>query len=440
MNHTNRNYDIIGESAHTRAVLKRINDVAPYDVNVLITGETGTGKELVAVNIHRKSPRATKPFETLNCSAMPVELAESELFGYDKGAFTGSSYSGKPGYFEIANQGTLFLDEIGTMNRAIQPKILRAVEYGAFRRLGSTSESRADVRIISATNNVNIFEDPEFRRDLLYRLAVEVINLEPLSSRQDDIEPIAINFLDAWGNRNGRVKTLSADALAELMKYEFPGNVRELQLLLQRAYIVTPGNQIEAGAIRDKIDEQRARYYQMHDDENNGALTHMDGDRKLVFDEHGFRAGVYPWDMDSARRLFNADNIVAAIVYNDGNVGKAAKLLGTPRSNLYKLINKGGTTVDEFFKRHKIGNKYRRKLEYKTSPEPTGETSDADTVTKHPIGLWDSVGMLIEEKIKDALAANDGNVVDVAKQLGIPVEELHNHLNDLEIDPSTYEK
>jgi DNA-binding NtrC family response regulator len=232
--------DLVGVSQPMREVFSLIQQIAPSSASVLITGESGTGKELVASAIHKLSPRASRPFVALNCAALPESLIESELFGHEKGAFTGA-VGRRPGCFEQAHQGTLFLDEIGDMPVAMQPRLLRALQESTIRRLGATSEIAVDVRVLAATNKPlsELIQAKVFREDLFYRLNVFQIDIPPLRDRKDDIPPLAEAFIrDLNRKHDYRVTDLHPSALERLQAYSWPGNVRELRNVLERAMIV----------------------------------------------------------------------------------------------------------------------------------------------------------------------------------------------------------
>jgi formate hydrogenlyase transcriptional activator len=217
--------------------------VAPTDSTVLINGETGTGKELVARAIHKNSSRSNRAFVKLNCAAIPLGLLESELFGHEKGAFTGA-VAQKIGRFELANGGTLFLDEVGDIPLELQPKLLRVLQEQEFERLGSTRTIRADVRMVAATNRdlVQMTAKKEFREDLYFRLNVFPIRVPPLREREGDIPLLVHHYVDKYAQRmNKRIETIPEDIMAALCRYTWPGNVRELQNLIERAVILTSG-------------------------------------------------------------------------------------------------------------------------------------------------------------------------------------------------------
>jgi formate hydrogenlyase transcriptional activator len=235
---------IIGSSQALREVLDQVRTVAPTDSTVLIEGETGTGKELIANGIHAHSSRQGRPFVKMNCAAIPMELLESELFGHEKGAFTGAVMQ-RLGRFEAADGGTLFLDEIGDMPLAVQAKLLRVLQEHEFERLGSAHTRRADVRIVAATNQnlAALVAEKQFRMDLYYRLNVFPIVLPPLRRRREDIPALVAFFVRQYSKRMSKqISQMSQQAIDDLMGYAWPGNIRELQNLIERAVIVTGGD------------------------------------------------------------------------------------------------------------------------------------------------------------------------------------------------------
>jgi formate hydrogenlyase transcriptional activator len=232
---------IIGNSAALEAVLEQVERVAPTDSTVLIQGETGTGKELIAHAIHNISSRCGRPFVRLNCAAIPLDLLESELFGHEKGAFTGA-IAQKIGRFELADKGTLFLDEVGDIPTALQPKLLRVLQEQEFERLGSARTHKVDVRLVAATHRdlMEMANRGEFRSDLYYRLNVFPVQLPPLRERRDDIPALIEHFVAIYGRRMGRIiEHIPPATLSALASYHWPGNIRELQNLIERAVILS---------------------------------------------------------------------------------------------------------------------------------------------------------------------------------------------------------
>jgi transcriptional regulator with GAF, ATPase, and Fis domain len=232
---------IVGTSAALRNVLNMVRVVAPTDATVVINGETGTGKELIAEAIHKCSRRAKGPFVKINCAAIPAGLLESELFGHERGAYTGAVTRGI-GRFERANRGTLFLDEIGDLPLELQPKLLRVMQEKEFERLGGTGTIHTDVRVICAThrNLGEMINRREFRADLFYRLGVFPIELPPLRERREDIPDLVTHFVEIFGRRiSKQIEQIPPDTMAALDSYEWPGNIRELQNLIERAVILS---------------------------------------------------------------------------------------------------------------------------------------------------------------------------------------------------------
>ena len=267
---------IIGNSPALEAVLERVERVAATGSTVLIQGETGTGKELIAHAIHNISSRSGRPFVRLNCAAIPLDLLESELFGHEKGAFTGA-IAQKIGRFELADKGTLFLDEVGDIPAALQPKLLRVLQEQEFERLGSTRTHQVDVRLVAATNRdlTQMVNRGEFRSDLYYRLNVFPIQLPPLRERREDIPSLVTHFVEILGRRIGReIEHIPPETMSALSSYQWPGNIRELQNLIERAVIlsddgVLPNPLPAAGT------EQRAAIFP-------GATTLRDSERTLI--------------------------------------------------------------------------------------------------------------------------------------------------------------
>jgi formate hydrogenlyase transcriptional activator len=232
---------LIGDSPALEAVLDGVRRVAPTSSTVLIQGETGTGKELIARAIHNISPRCGRPFIKLNCAAIPLDLLESELFGHEKGAFTGA-ISQKLGRFELADKGTLFLDEVGDIPPQLQPKLLRILQEQEFERLGSSRTHQVDVRLVAATHRdlAGMVRNGEFRSDLYFRLNVFPVQLPPLRERREDIPALVAHFVEFLGRRVGRqIDNIPKETMFDLCSYDWPGNIRELQNLIERALILS---------------------------------------------------------------------------------------------------------------------------------------------------------------------------------------------------------
>jgi formate hydrogenlyase transcriptional activator len=266
---------IIGQSAALQRVLGMVQMVAPTDSTVLIQGETGTGKELIACAVHDTSSRYGRPFVKLNCAAIPFDLLESELFGHEKGAFTGA-IAQKIGRFELADKGTLFLDEVGDIPLALQPKLLRVLQEREFERLGSTRTHQVDVRLVAATNRnlLNMVKRNEFRSDLYYRLNVFPIPLPPLRERREDIPALVEHFVDIYSRRMGKqIDRVSPETMCALISHQWPGNIRELQNSIERSVILSTGNNLRS-SLESSTSAAEA--------ESLGAITWKDAEREHI--------------------------------------------------------------------------------------------------------------------------------------------------------------
>lgn len=301
--------DIIGRSAAMNKVFHTIEKVAKTDANILITGENGTGKELVARALHRRSNRSDNVFISVDMGAIPENLFESELFGHTKGAFTDAKEA-RAGRFEIASGGTLFLDEIGNLPLQLQPKLLSAIETRKVMRIGSNKAVDIDIRLICATNEPiqQMVHNQEFRQDLLYRINTIEIQLPPLRERTEDIPLLADHFLDEYVRKYEKdIQTLSEPALLKLKKYHWPGNVRELQHAVERAVIMTDHHILQP---------------------EDFLLTSMDSDNStMVFDDY---------NLEEVEKTV----IRKALGKNDGNISKTADELGLSRASLYRRMDK----------------------------------------------------------------------------------------------------
>ena len=298
---------MIGHSVVFQRAVSEATQVARADAGVLLTGESGTGKELLAERIHRESPFASRPFVKVNCAAIPTELIESELFGHEKGAFTGAAAL-RRGRFELADGGSIFLDEVGDLHEASQAKLLRVLQDGEFQRLGGEQSIRVTVRVISATNRRldELIADGKFRQDLFYRLSVVPIRVPALRERREDVRDLVAYFLAEFCARNNfKPKTMDDEVLPVLERYDWPGNVRELRNAVERMAILTPGNRITVDSVPLEIRLPPA-----------SAVTGL----------HGVR--------DAAER----DRIVEALEQTNWNVSGAARILGVERTNLHKRI------------------------------------------------------------------------------------------------------
>ncbi|RJP67554.1 MAG: sigma-54-dependent Fis family transcriptional regulator [Candidatus Abyssobacteria bacterium SURF_17] len=280
--HIYRFDDIVGVSAPMKKVFSLLRKVAPTDATVLIMGETGTGKELIAGAIHFNSPRAKNSFVKVNCAALPENLLESELFGHEKGAFTGA-HRQRVGRFEQADAGTIFLDEIGDMGASTQAKILRVLQEHQFERLGGTQTIDVDVRVIAATNKdlTTLMNSGQFREDLFYRLNVVTIELAPLRERREDIGPLVTFFLKKYAAQiNNRVESVSTPGMKMLEEYHWPGNIRQLQNVIERAVIMCEGTKVlpEHIALYDKASPKKKEIVEIPED----GVKLVDVERQLI--------------------------------------------------------------------------------------------------------------------------------------------------------------
>lgn len=299
-------------------IYKFAQRAADTDATITLYGESGTGKEVFANYIHRNSKRVNEKFIPVNCAAIPQELVESELFGYEAGAFTGARSTGKPGLFEIANEGTIFLDEIGELPLPAQSKLLRVLETGDILRIGGTKVRHTNVRIIAATNRdlFGMSKNGDFREDLYYRLHILPITLPPLRDRHEDIIPLANYFLEQHNIKNHEQKTLSDCTLQLFLEYSWPGNIRELKNIIERLVIVSPEQELN-------IDREALFGYHVARKQQPSPTT-------SVFE--------YGNDYRSAVENFERKYIEEVIKLSQGNISVAAKKLGMHRSSIYKKL------------------------------------------------------------------------------------------------------
>ena len=309
-------HDMVGSSPVLRGVLETVRRAAPTSATVLIRGESGVGKELVARMIHRNSLRARERFVQVNCAAIPDELIESELFGHEKGSFTGATDK-QVGKFELADRGTIFLDEVGDMSMKTQAKVLRVLQEGEVERLGSSRTLKVDVRVIAATNK-DLEEEIEkglFREDLFFRLSVIPVFVPPLRERADDIPALVGHFAEEFTRENNfRTKRFTPDALAALQRGRWKGNVRELRNAIERVIIMTPGDVVTAADLPESV--------------------RVEAPAAALPEDRGERPGTLREFKESAERAF----LLEKLRENDWNISKTAETIGTPRSNLYKKL------------------------------------------------------------------------------------------------------
>lgn len=315
----------IGRSEVMEDVFRLVERVAPARSTVLITGESGTGKELVAKAIHEASPRTDNPFVVVNCSNIPSELLESELFGHTKGAFTGAVAS-KKGLFEVADTGSIFLDEIGDLRPELQVRLLRVIQEREFTPLGDTTPAKVDVRIIAATN-VDLKEavrSGQFREDLYYRLSVVPIELPSLRHRREDVLPLTQHFIRKYNEENGRdiSESVSPEVLSLLENYNYPGNVRELENIIERAVVIAQTDEITVECLRPEVRDPKLAFNMMKGSE--GSSSELDIARGVNFYDE-----VKKYEIDLIRR---------ALDQTGGHQSRAARLLGLNATTLNSKI------------------------------------------------------------------------------------------------------
>ena len=311
-------HQMVGESAALKQVMALIGRAAPTNATVLIQGESGVGKELVARTIHRNSLRSRERFVQVNCAAIPEELIESELFGHEKGSFTGATEK-QVGKFEQADKGTIFLDEIGDMSAKTQAKVLRVLQEGEVERLGSARTIKVDVRVIAATNK-NLEEEIEkghFREDLFFRLAVIPIHVPPLRERPEDVALLVRYYIDQLSRENNaRPKRITQGALEALQRYRWKGNIRELRNTVERLIIMSAGEAIDVSDLPDAVKSSGG----------GSASRWTDGDSS--------KSGTLRAFKDTSERSY----LVGKLRENGWNISKTAEVIDTPRSNLYKKL------------------------------------------------------------------------------------------------------
>jgi DNA-binding NtrC family response regulator len=314
---------MLGTSAPMRRVFELAERVAATDATVLILGESGSGKDLLAQEIHNRSPRVDRPFVAVNCAALPENLIESELFGYEKGAFTGAAQQ-KKGKFELASTGTIFLDEIGDMNPVTQAKVLRVLENRTIERLGGTQAIRVDVRVISATHRNLPAEIAagRFREDLFYRLRVVTLELPPLRAHKEDVPLLAGEFLRLHSARHGRPACLAREALEAVVRYDWPGNVRELKNALERSLVLAPQEEIR---LEDLPEEVRTGH--------SAVAGSRGANSALPLSEPDFR---------EAKRKFEVAYLTAKLEEHRWNVSRTAAAVGLHRQSLQEKLRELG--------------------------------------------------------------------------------------------------
>jgi len=330
--------EIVGRNAKMKEVYNLIYKLCKVDTTVLIRGENGTGKELVAKAIHFNSPRKSGSFVAINCGAIPENLMESELFGHEKGAFTGA-IERKIGKFQLANNGTLFLDEIGELRPELQVKLLRALQEKKFTPIGSNREVKTNARIVAATNRnlEKMMEDQDFREDLFYRLNVMPIFLPPLRDRQDDIPELAQSFLLKFSKTHGKIiDTIDTDCLDLMKKYKWPGNIRELENVVERAYIIESQNKMTINSLPESIKNQK----------NNS--SQQDQTTQTTTASSQYSSSHTGLDFELFKEQAEKDFIISALKANKGKINQTVAHANIPKNTLLRKIRKYNINVKDF--------------------------------------------------------------------------------------------
>ncbi|MBS1984008.1 MAG: sigma-54-dependent Fis family transcriptional regulator [Bdellovibrionales bacterium] len=333
--------DFIGHSEPMRRIFKLIDRLAKVSTSVLIRGENGTGKELVAKAIHFNSPRKHRPFTAVNCGAIPEALIESELFGHEKGAFTGAA-ARKIGMFQHASGGTLFLDEIGDLPLQMQVKLLRALQEQKITPVGSTREMNVDVRIIAATNRdlETMMTRGDFRQDLFYRLNVMPVFLPPLRERAQDIPHLVQHFIAKFNQKHGRqVSGVEADALSKLQRYSWPGNIRELENAVEHAFVVDTGEVLAFASFPDHIQESildQEEGWHLPSTNENSAPVEARAEMTFSLDYH------------KDKERFEREFIIQALKRNGGRINQTCENTNIPKNTLLRKIKKYGITAKDY--------------------------------------------------------------------------------------------
>lgn len=332
--------EFVGSSRKMRDVFDLIHRLCKVDTTVLIRGENGTGKELVAKAIHFNSPRKSGALVAINCGAIPESLMESELFGHEKGSFTGA-HERKIGKFQLANSGTIFLDEVAELKPDMQVKLLRVLQERKFTPVGSSREVKTDARIVAATNRnlEKMIEDGRFREDLFYRLNVMPIFLPPLRERLDDIEDLVQYFIKRFSRSHGRTLGLTPEALQLLRSYRWPGNIRELENVVERAYIVENSNLLTANSLPENILKKATEAIIAE----SGAGANASGNPRI-----NTSATFGPMDFEVFKEQAEKDFIISALKANHGRINKTVAEANIPKNTLLRKIKKYGINVRDY--------------------------------------------------------------------------------------------
>jgi len=351
--------DFIGQSNEMKRIFSVIDKLSRVDTAVLIRGESGTGKELVATALHANSPRKDNRFVTINCSAIPETLIESEFFGHEKGAFTGAD-SRKIGKFQYADGGTLFLDEIGDISAAMQVKLLRVLQEKKFTPVGSNRELEVNVRIVAATNRnlEEMIKKGEFREDLFYRLNVLPIQLPPLRERKNDIEILATYFIDKFNQEHHKnISGLSAEAMDLLKAHSWPGNIRELENVIEHAFVIEPTNEITAPSLPEAVAGQLVRRaagltVDLEDDADDlidaeGEIL-ATGTFEVPMPGKGFTLDINRLDFQANKEEFERQFLISALKAFKGRINQTALHANIPKKTLLRKLQKYGIVAKEY--------------------------------------------------------------------------------------------
>jgi two-component system, NtrC family, response regulator HydG len=355
--------DFIGQSNEMKRIFSVIDKLSRVDTAVLIRGESGTGKELVATALHANSPRKDNRFVTINCSAIPETLIESEFFGHEKGAFTGAD-SRKIGKFQYADGGTLFLDEIGDISAAMQVKLLRVLQEKKFTPVGSNRELEVNVRIVAATNRnlEEMIKKGEFREDLFYRLNVLPIQLPPLRERKNDIEILATYFIDKFNQEHHKnISGLSAEAMELLKAHSWPGNIRELENVIEHAFVIEPTNEITAPSLPEAVAGHHVRRsagltVDLEDDADDLANNMIDAEGEILatgtfevpMPGKGFTLDINRLDFQANKEEFERQFLISALKAFKGRINQTALHANIPKKTLLRKLQKYGIVAKEY--------------------------------------------------------------------------------------------
>ncbi len=343
--------DFVGQSSEMKKIFGVIDKLSQVNTAVIIRGESGTGKELVAQALHYNSPRKENPFVTVNCSAIPETLIESEFFGHEKGAFTGAD-SRKIGKFQYADGGTLFLDEIGDITPGMQVKLLRVLQDQRFTPVGSNREVEVNVRIIAATNRnlEDMIENGEFREDLFYRLNVLPIHLPPLRNRKKDVEILATYFIDKFNDRHSKtIQDVTPEAMQALKTHTWPGNIRELENVIEHAFVIETSQHINLSSLPDNIFNKHNTGPIKGEVINNITEINIDNDEvKSAVETKGFSLDIERLDFQRNKEEFERQFLIKALKTFKGRINQTALHANIPKKTLLRKLEKYGISAKDY--------------------------------------------------------------------------------------------